>query len=66
MIVAVTNGGSLGYIVKSDKYNRLNALEILKKAIIMNNNAKNLKEKQEASDYFLNNCYQAGLVYDDK
>ena len=66
MIVAVTNRGSLGYIVKSDKYNRLKALEILKEAIIMNNEAKNLKEKQEASDYFLNNCYQASLVYDYK
>lgn len=66
MIVAVTNKGSIGYVVKSEKYDRLKALEILRTAIDMNNSAKNLQEKQDASDYFIKNCYQAGLLYDDK
>lgn len=66
MIVAVTNRGSIGYVVKSEKYDRLKALEILRTAIDMNNSAKTLQEKQDASDYFIKNCYQAGLLYDDK
>lgn len=52
--------------MKSDKYDRLEALEILRTAIDMNNKAKSLQEKQDASDYFIKNCYKAGLLYDDK
>jgi hypothetical protein len=32
----------------------------------MNNEAKNLKELQEAADYFLKNCYAVGIMYDNR
>ena len=67
MIVAVTNSGSVGYIVKTDKYEekKLEAYKLMQKAVEMNNEATNLKQKQDACDYFLNNCYKAGLIYED-
>ncbi len=62
MIVAVTNRGSIGYVVKSEKYDRLKALELLRTAIDMNNSAKNLQEKQDASDYFIKIAQSRGLT----
>lgn len=65
MVIAVTNRGNITYLVKSDVYDRKAAIALLRLAIIKNNQAHNLKEKQEACDYFLNNCYTVGLVFDD-
>lgn len=67
MIVAVTNQGGIGYIVKTGKYEEkiLEAYKLMEEAVIRSNAAKNLKQKQEACDFFLNNCHKAGLVYED-
>lgn len=67
MVVAVTNKGSIGYIVKTQKYedNRLAAYKLMKEAVEKNNKATNLKQKQDACDYFLNNCCKVGLIYED-
>lgn len=67
MIIAVTNQGGIGYIVKTDKYekNVLDAYKLMEEAVLRNNTARNLKQKQEACEYFLNNCYKVGLVYED-
>lgn len=65
MIVAVTNLGSINYIVKTDKYNRLDALKLYKKAIQKYLNAENLKERQEATNHFLKNCSSVGMIFDE-
>lgn len=65
MIVAVTNLGSINYIVKTDKYNRLEALKLYKKAIQMYLEAENLKDKQVATNHFLKNCSNVGLIFDE-
>ena len=67
MVVAVTNRGSIGYIVKTEKFEekRLAAYKLMAEAVEKNNKAENLKQKQEACGYFLNNCNKAGLIYED-
>ena len=67
MVVAVTNRGGVGYIVKTDKYeeNILAAYKLMAEAVEKSNVATTLKQKQEACDYFLNNCHKVGLIYED-
>lgn len=40
------------------------AVVLLNEAIDLNNKAKNIKDLQEAADYFLKNCYNAGITYE--
>lgn len=63
MIVAVTNLGSISYLVKDDNFDRTKAISLFNAAYEMEEKAINLKEKQKAADYFLNNCFTVGLVY---
>jgi hypothetical protein len=65
MIVVVTNLGHISYMVKSKNYNRTEAMIIMREAIERNNRAKNLKEKQDASAYFMRSCHKAGIIYED-
>jgi fructose/tagatose bisphosphate aldolase len=66
MMVVVTNLGSITYLVKTDKYDYYKAVELINTAISINNEAKNLKDLQDAADYFLKNCYNVGIIYDNK
>jgi hypothetical protein len=66
MIIAVTNYGSVYYLVKTHNYDVEKAKELYKEAYRQYTKAENLKGYQEATDYFLNNCYQAGLLHDNR
>jgi fructose/tagatose bisphosphate aldolase len=66
MMVVVTNLGSITYLVKTDKYDYYKAVDLINAAILMNNDAKNLKDLQEAADYFLKNCDTVGIKYDNR
>jgi hypothetical protein len=66
MMVVVTNLGSITYLVKTDKYNYYKAVELINTAISMNNEAKNLKDLQDAADYFLKKCDTVGIAYDNR
>jgi hypothetical protein len=66
MIIAVTNYGSVYYLVKTRNYDVEKAKELYKEAYRRYTEAENLKGYQEATDYFLNNCYQAGLLHDNR
>jgi hypothetical protein len=57
MMVVVTNLGSISYLVKRINYNE---------AVKKNNDAKDLKDLQEAADYFLKNSYNVGICYDNR
>ena len=65
MVVVVTNLGSINYIVKTDHYDREQAVKLFREAVHKIDNMQNLKQKQDATDYFLNNCYKAGLIFED-
>jgi hypothetical protein len=66
MIIAVTNYGSVYYLVKTSKYDAGQAKNLYKKAYGLYTESENLKGYQEATDYFLNNCYKAGLLHDNR
>lgn len=64
LMVVVTNLGSVSYLVKNSKYDFEKAVVLLNEAIDLNSKAKNIKDLQEAADYFLKNCYNVGINYE--
>ena len=65
MIVVVTNLGNINYIVKKNTYDRKEALKLYRDAVDKYSKANGLKQQQEATDFFLYNCYKAGLIFED-
>ena len=66
MMVVVTNLGSVSYLVKNRKYDFEKAVILLNEAVDLNNKAKNIKDLQDAADYFLKNCYNVGINYEKR
>lgn len=66
MIVVVTNLGSVSYLVKNNKYDFEKSVILLNEAVDLSNKAKNVKDLQKAADYFLKNCYNTGINYEDR
>lgn len=66
MMVVVTNLGSISYLVKGSRFVYEKAVELFNQAVNLNNEAKSLKDLQKAADYYLRNCYKAGIEYDDR
>ena len=64
MMVVVTNLGNVSYLVKNKKYNFEEAVILLNEAVDLNNRAKNIRDLQDAADYFLKNCYNVGINYE--
>ena len=63
--MVVTNLGNISYLVKGEKYVYEKAVELFNEAVYSSNEARDLKGLQKAADYFLKNCYIAGIVYDN-
>ena len=66
MMVVVTNLGSVSYLVKNGKYDFEKAVILFNEAVDLNNKAKNIKDLQDAADYFLKNCYNVGINYENR
>lgn len=66
MMVVVTNLGSITYLVKNEKYDNMQAVELFNEAVDMHNKANNLKDLQDAADHFLKNSYKCGITYDNR
>lgn len=66
MMVVVTNLGCISYLVKEKKYDLKKAISLFNEAVDKNNEAEKLKDLQNAADYFLKNCYNAGIGYDNR
>lgn len=66
LMVVVTNLGNISYLVKNHKYNFEKAVVLLNEAIDLNNKAKNIRDLQDAADYFLKNCYNVGINYENR
>lgn len=65
-MVVVTNLGNVSYLVKNSKYDFEKAVVLLNEAIDLNNKAKNIKDLQEAADYFLKSCYNVSINYEKR
>lgn len=66
LLVIVTNMESVSYMVKSKRFDYVKAVNLLNKTIIRYNKADDLKGYQEATKYFISNCYEAGIIYEDR
>lgn len=69
MIVAITNLGRVSYLAKRETYSFEAAIGLFNEAVTLHNQARKkerLKKTQKAADYFLRNCFEAGIVYDDR
>ena len=66
MMVVITNLGSISYLVKSKKYNLKKAIILFNESVDKNNEAENLKDLQNAANYFLKNSYMVGIDYDNR
>ena len=66
MMVVITNLGSISYLVKNKKYNFKKAVLLFNEAVDKNNTANNLRDLQDAADYFLKNSYNVGIDYDNR
>lgn len=66
MMVVITNSGSISYLVKNKKYNLKKAIILFNESVDKNNEAENLKDLQNAANYFLKNSYTVGIDYDNR
>ncbi len=66
MMVVITNLGSISYLVKNKKYNLKKAIILFNESVDKNNEAENLKDLQNAANYFLKNSYTVGIDYDNR
>lgn len=65
MMVVVTNLGSISYLVKKDNYDRKKAIELYNYAVSIHNDGYNIHDYQKAVSYFLSNCHEANIIYED-
>lgn len=64
MLVVVSNQGTIHYIMKEKKYDREDALKLLKECVAENNKSNNaVTNAYKASVSFLSRCSEAGLFY---
>lgn len=65
MMVVVTNLWNISYLVKKESYNRKRAIEIYNYMVSVHNDGSNIHDYQKAVFYFLSNCNEANIVYED-
>lgn len=66
MMVVITNLGNISYLVKKENIDQRKAIEIYNNAVSMHNEGNGIKDYQKAVAYFLSNCYEANIVYEDR
>ena len=66
MMVVITNLGSVSYIVKRDNIDLRKAVEIYNNAVSMHNEGNGIRDYQKAVAYFLSNCHEANIIYEDR
>lgn len=66
MMVVVTNLGSISYLVKKQNYSYAKAISIYNDAVSIHNAGSNIRDYQKASSFFLANCYEANIIYEER
>lgn len=66
LLVVVTNLGSISYMVKGKNFDYVKGVKLLNETIRRYNEASELKGYQDATKFFISNCYQAGIIYEDR
>ena len=65
MMVVVTNLGSISYVVKKENYIYGKAADIFNRAVSIHNVGEHVRDYQKAAAFFLANCHEANIVYED-
>lgn len=66
MMIVITNLGNISYLVKKDRFHRQKAIEIYNYAVSLHNKGNDIHDYQKAVSYFLSNCHDANIVYEDR
>lgn len=66
MMVVITNLGQVSYLVKNARYDFEKAVILLNEAADLTNKAKNIRDLQDAADFFLKKCYNVGINYEKR
>jgi hypothetical protein len=66
MMVVVTNLGSISYVVKKKNYDNVKAIDIYNESVSIHNIGKNIRDYQKAVSFFLSNCHEANVIYEDR
>jgi hypothetical protein len=66
MMVVVTNLGSISYVVKKKNYDNVKAIDIYNESVSIHNIEKNIRDYQKAVSFFLSNCHEANVIYEDR
>ena len=66
LLITVTNLGSISYIVKTSNFDWHKAVDVYNRAVTQNNLGNKLKDYQKAALFFLRNCYEANIIYQEK
>lgn len=63
LMVVVTNKGKLSYMVKTDKYSKIDSVRLFNKSVEKYNTAKKVSDREYATSFFIKNCNKCGLIY---
>lgn len=66
MMIVVTNLGSVSYLVKRENFHRQKAIEIYNHAVSLHNKGNDIHDYQKAVSYFLSNCDDAKIIYENR
>lgn len=66
MMVVVTNLGSISYLVKKENYSYAKAVSIYNDAVSIHNVGSGVRDYQKAASFFLTNCHNANIVYEER
>ena len=61
LLIAIANKDSILCLTRNKDFSQDNAIDLLKQAVRLNNNAKNTKDKKYAVNYFIQNCNSIGI-----
>lgn len=66
LIVVITNLGNISYLVKAGNYNYNSAVKIFNESVSIHNLETDLKNAQKAANHFLNECFKANIIYENR
>lgn len=61
LLITIANKDNILCLTRNKDFNQDNALDLLKHAINLNNNAKSVKDRKYVIEYFIQNCNNTGI-----
>lgn len=61
LLIVMENKDNILCLTRNKDFSQGNALDLLKQAVRLNNDAKSIKDKKDAVNYFIQNCNSIGI-----